>query len=105
LRELAWLLGQFEKKKRYGPLQKVAIRCAQKGIVGWCLYYLNSGELCEVLRFGARENSTSEALDILFDHARSRGAAALHGRIEPRLVHTLSEHYCVFHGRGSNILF
>jgi GNAT superfamily N-acetyltransferase len=105
LRELQWLLGEFEKKKKYGPLQKIAIRCARKGLVGWCLYYLNSEELCEVVRFAAREDYTAQALNILFDHVRRQGGAALHGRVEPGLLPALADNYCVYHGRGANILF
>jgi hypothetical protein len=105
LGELHWLLDQLERKKRYGPLQKVVIRCARRGIVGWYLYYLNSTEFCEVLQIGARADTTEEVLNHLFDHARRRGAAALHGRVEPRLVQALSDQGCIFHGRASNILF
>jgi hypothetical protein len=105
LHELQWLLDQLEKKKRYGPLQKVLIRCARRGIVGWYLYYLNSAGLSEVLQIGARQDSTDEVLNHLFDHARCRGAAALHGRMEPRFLGALSNGHCIFHGRASNILF
>ena len=105
LRELEWLLDQLEKKKMHGALQRVLIRCKRRGIVGWYLYYLNSTGVCEVLRIGAREDSTGEVLNHLFDHARSRGAAALHGWVEPKLVHALCDRYCIFHGRASKFLF
>jgi Acetyltransferase (GNAT) domain len=105
LRELEWLLDQAAKKKRYGPLQKVLVRRAGNKIVGWYLYYLNTSGLSEVLQIGAREDSLDDVLDHLFDHARRRGAAALHGRTEPRFVHALSDRYCIFHGRASNTLF
>src|SRR5207302_6990008 len=47
----------------------------------------------------------TELLNHLFDHARRRGAAALHGRMEPRFMQALSDRYSIFHDRASSILF
>ena len=103
--DLQWLLDQAAAKRRHGPLQRVLLRHARRGIVGWYLYYLNSTGLSEVLQVGAREDSIGDVLNHLFDHARRHGAAALHGRMEPRFMQALSDRYCLFHGGGSNVLF
>ncbi|HLB89721.1 MAG TPA: GNAT family N-acetyltransferase [Terriglobales bacterium] len=105
LKDVQWLLDQAAKKKRHGPLQKVLVRRTGKGIVGWYLYYLNSTGLSEVLQIGALEGSITEVLNHLFDHARRRGAVALHGRMEPRFMQALSDRYSIFHDRASSILF
>ena len=105
LRDMQWLLDQAAKKRRHGPLQKILLRRAGRGIAGWYLYYLNSTGLSEVLQVGVREDSIGEVLNHLFDHARRRGAAALHGRMEPRFMQALSDRYCIFHDRASSMLF
>jgi GNAT superfamily N-acetyltransferase len=105
VRDLRWLLDQAAAKRRHGPLQRVLLRDTRRGIVGWYLYYLNSTGLSEVLQIGAREGSIDDVLNHLFDHASRHGAAALHGRMEPRFMQALSDRYCVFHGGGSNVLF
>lgn len=105
VRDLQWLLDHAAAKRRHGPLQSVLLRHMSRGIVGWYLYYLNSTGLSEVLQIGAREDSINDVLDHLFDHARQHGAAALHGRMEPRFVQALCDRHCLFHGGGSNVLF
>ncbi len=105
LKEAQWLLDQAAKKKKHGPLQKVLVRHTGKGIAGWYLYYLSSTGLSEVLQIGARKGSIQDVLNHLFDHARRRGAAALHGRMEPRFMQALSDGCCIFHDRASSILF
>jgi Acetyltransferase (GNAT) domain len=104
-RDLQWLFDHAAEKKRHGPLQRVLLRHTRRGVVGWYLYYLNSTGLSEVLQIGARQDSIDDVLDHLFEHARQRGAAALHGRMEPRFMQALSDRYCVFHGGASNVLF
>jgi hypothetical protein len=104
LQGMEWLLDQAGKKRMPGPLQRVLVRHKEGRVAGWYLYYLHKTGLSEVLQIGAREDSIGQVLNHLFDHAQRRGAVALHGRVEPRFIQALSEHYCVFHGRASKFL-
>ena len=104
LHGMEWLLDQAAKKTMPGPLQSVLVRRKEGRPAGWYLYYLHKTGLSEVLQIGAREDSIGLVLNHLFDHAQRRGAVALHGRIEPRFIQALSDHYCVFHGRASKFL-
>jgi hypothetical protein len=104
LHGMEWLLDQAAKKTMAGPLQRVLVRRKEGRLAGWYLYYLHKTGLSEVLQIGAREDSIGQVLNHLFDHAQRRGAVALHGRIEPRFIQALSDHYCIFHARASKFL-
>jgi hypothetical protein len=112
LASLDWLLAQARAKRRHGELQSRLLREPGGQIAGWFLYYLN-GATSRVLQIEAREGSEEAVLDQLFHHAWLRGAAALEGRMEPRLARTLGKRHCLFlsttpyallHARDSEVL-
>jgi hypothetical protein len=92
---LEWILAQARAKRRHGELQSALLRAAGGEIGGWFLYYLNGGT-SRVLQVHAREGSEHAVLDHLFHHAWARGAAALEGRMEPRLARALGERHSLF---------
>ena len=92
---LGWLLGQARAKRRHGELQARLLREPGGSIAGWFLYYLN-GSMSKVLQIHARDGAERGVLDHLFQHAWRRGAAAIEGRMEPRLARMLGQLLCLF---------
>ncbi len=95
---LSWLLARLSQKKR---LRKVVVRKTNQEIVGWYLYYLNSGGISEVLQIGAKNDSINGVLDHLFYDAWRQGAVALAGRLDPRFIREFSDKYCLLRCNGS----
>ena len=91
---LAWLLGHARAKRRHGELQACILRDT-RGVAGWFIYYLN-GAMSRVLQVHATEGAERAVLDHLFQHAWRRGAAAIEGRMEPRLASMLGQRHCLF---------
>jgi hypothetical protein len=82
---LEWLLAEAAAKRRHGELQGAIVHDRAGRLIGWFLYYLN-GALSQVLQLGARRGCLDMLLEQLAHHARSRGARALEGRMEPSLT-------------------
>jgi hypothetical protein len=100
---LAWVLGQAAAKRRHGEFHARLLRDSRGAVAGWFLYYLNRGT-SKVLQVEAREGSEHAVLDQLFHHAWRGGAAAIEGRMEPRLARALSQRNCFFLGGDSYAL-
>lgn len=100
LASLEWLLAQALAKRRHGELQGALAREADSGrIAGWFLYYLN-GAVSQVLQIGARPGALNAVFEQMADHARSRGARALEGRMEPSLSAVLQGKRCLMQNRA-----
>lgn len=85
-RFLAWLLGELELA-RDDTLRARLVRGADGRALGWFVYYLVPGGIAPVISVAAPDEASSGAvMDALVDDARSGGAAAVRGRLEPRLV-------------------
>jgi hypothetical protein len=97
---LDWLLGQARAKRRHGELQARLLRAPDGAIAGWFLYYLNDS-MSKVLQVHARQGAERAVLDHLFHHAWRRGAAAIEGRMEPRLARMLGQRHCLFHSTSA----
>ena len=54
-----------------------------------------------MLQVEAHEGAERAVLDHLFQHAWRRGAAAIEGRMEPRLARFLGERHCLFHSTSA----
>jgi hypothetical protein len=103
LASLEWLLAEARAKRRHGELQARLLREPNGSIAGWYLYYANSAT-SKVLQVHAREGAERPVLDHLFQHAWRRGAAAIEGRMEPRLARFLGERHCLFHSTSAYAL-
>jgi hypothetical protein len=99
---LAWLLETLGKSPHRGHLHKVAVRTQSGRPLGWYLYYLGASGSAEVLQVGGKEDTVREVLHHLFYHARQRGAVAVTGPMDARLLAALSENDCMFHGPGKS---
>ncbi len=71
---------------------------------GWYVYYLLTGGVCQVLQVAAADRDVSVVLDHLLHHAWSNGAAAVSGRIEPRLAEPLAQRRCLMKFTGEALL-
>jgi len=98
----AWLLGELARVPARGELVAHLVRrCGGRSgggprIAGWYVYHLRPEKRSEVLAIAAPNHADVElVLDHLFAHAHRHGAAALRGRLEPRLVEALTRRRCV----------
>jgi hypothetical protein len=96
---LEWLLAQAKARRRHGALQSALARDEHDRVAGWFMYYLN-GATSQVLQVGARREQLPAVLECLFHHARSRGAVALEGRMEPHLAAALHGRRCFLQARS-----
>lgn len=94
---LDWMVETLSETRHHGNLQKVAVRTYSGRPLGWYLYYLGTSGVAEVLQVGGREDAMRDVLHHLFYHARQRGAVAVSGSMDARLLTVLSENHCVFH--------
>lgn len=95
---LSWLLDTLAEQEAYrGRLHKVAVRTSSGRPLGWYLYHLGGSGSAEVLQIGGKDDALRDVLDHLFDHARERGAVAVTGPMDARLVGALSDKHCAFH--------
>ena len=94
---LRWLFGELDAVAARGQLVSRLVRRRDGRPAGWFVYHLRRGARSEVLSVaGAAEPDVELVLDQLFRHAAGHGAAALRGRLEPRLVEPLRRRRCVF---------
>jgi hypothetical protein len=100
---LEWLLAQAAAKRGHGKLQSCIVHDRAGRIIGWFLYYLN-GAVSQVLQLGARRGCLSMLLEQLAHHARSRGARALEGRMEPSLAAALRGKQVLIQNRAVSTL-
>ena len=100
-RSLAWLLEQAGRKTRHGKLRSRVVLGSKQRPIGWYLYYLNAGDVSEVVQIAALDGSFDQVLQRLLADAWKNGAAALRGRLEPRFVQELSDRHCWLRREGS----
>jgi hypothetical protein len=104
LASLSWLLDFMANRKAHGELHKKAIFSPGKQLVGWYIFFVNTGGAAEVVQVGARRKWMGPVLDHLFSYARCCGAIAVHGRFEPAYADELRERCAFFYRRGSWLL-
>ena len=102
---LAWVLERVAEKVRYGPLQQVVVRDSDRRLIGWFIYCLDRGGVSTVVQFGSTRPGTECVLARMLEHARSRGAVALAGRLDPSIAEELSEHGATFTREGPWLLY
>ncbi|MGH3043051.1 MAG: hypothetical protein ACRDNG_15185 [Gaiellaceae bacterium] len=99
-RFLDWLLRELARVRKRGALVARLVHGADGRVRGWYVYYLPAGGIGQVLQVAAGGRGVDDVLDDLFQDARSRGASALQGRVEARLLGPLSRRHCVLHASG-----
>jgi hypothetical protein len=99
-----WLLHRAAEKKMYGTLRKGIVLDPGGSVLGWYLCYVKPGAVAQVLQFGARPNSVQRVLNCLFHRARSEGAVAISGELEPRHTRELAASRCEFGWPGCAVV-
>jgi len=99
-RSVTWLLERLAAKTGRGEFRKVMLRDVRGETAGWYLYYLNAGELSEVVQIAARPDSSGEVVAHLLGDAWRGGAAAVSGQLDPGAAHTAPDRYRLFHHDG-----
>lgn len=95
-----WLLREMAEVSVHGRLVARLVRDPGGEILGWFVYYLREGGISQVMQIAAHERRVGAVLDHLFHEAEAGGAAALQGRLEPRLMASLSTRQCLLHFSG-----
>jgi hypothetical protein len=96
----SWLLHEMRKVESRGRLVTALVRLPDGRTAGWYVYYLRAGGISQVMQVAALERHIGTVLDHLFNHAETNGAAALQGRMEPRLREPLATRNAVLHFSG-----
>jgi hypothetical protein len=97
---LASALSRLGRSDAEGPLRTVLLRDDQGKPRGAYLYAPGAGGVGEVIQIAADSTALADVVQHLFHDAWRRGMLALCGRLEPRLVQTLSDQAALFHRRG-----
>jgi hypothetical protein len=97
---LHWLFEELSRPRRRGTLVRRIVPDGSR-ILGWYVYYLKPGGISPVLQIMGREQEIGSVVDHLFHDADARGAAALEGRMEPRLLQPLADRRCVLRYAGA----
>jgi hypothetical protein len=93
---LGWVLRRLQAKHGFGQLKAVAVRDQKAALVGCYIYYAHRGQMGEVLHVGAKAKFVQQVFAHLAYDARQSGTIALTGRLEPDLLRSLSDAYCLF---------
>lgn len=86
-----WLFGEVGAVKARGVPVARLVRAPDGRVRGWYVYYLKAGGVSHVLQIAAPDRDVGAVLDHLFHDAWVNGAAAIRGRVEPRLLDPVSE--------------
>ena len=90
------LLKFMERMHPRANLRKVVLRDDSQKAVGWYLYYLNPGDVGQVVQIGGERRFTKDVLDHLFYDAWENGAIALHGVVRSDSLPDFWEKSCFF---------
>jgi hypothetical protein len=97
---LEWLFAELSRPRRRGTLVRRLVEAGGR-VLGWYVYYLKPGGISRVLQVMGAEKDLGAVLDHLFYDAQAAGAAALEGRVEPRLLEPLAQRRCVLRYAGA----
>ena len=103
-RFLEWLFACMAGVRTRGTLHARLVRGHETKPVGWYVYHLLPSGISDVLQVAAASREAAGVIDDLVRHARAGGAAALRGRLEPRLLAPLGERRCVFRYNGRALI-
>ena len=99
------LIEDAGRKSNGGTLRKVLLRDTRNGVAGWYVYYREANGLAEVLQMASREDNQTDVVEHMASDARTHGANALVGRLEPGLAQPLANRFCLLFRRQYSMLF
>lgn len=100
----SWLLGEMGRIRGQGTLTARRLHTKKGELAGWYVYYLKEGGVSRVFALDAREPLLDGVVDHLFAHADEGGAAAVVGRLQPRLRRPMTARGCLVHAGGSLLM-
>lgn len=99
---LTWLFEELGHVTGLGT--PVARLVHERGrVLGWYVYYLTRHGSARVLQIAAPDRDVGRVLEHLFHDAWSSGAAAVQGRLEPRLAEPVARARCATLYRGGSL--
>jgi hypothetical protein len=101
---LAWLFRELAAVRSRGRLVRTLVRGEDGRALGWYVTYIRPHGVADVVQVAAAERAVGTVLDRLFYEAQSLGAAALRGRVEPRLLPALWERRCLLRYTGGALV-
>jgi len=101
---LTKIIERAGRSSIHGSLRKVLLRDDQNGVAGWYLYHCVAGGLAEVLQIASRSDSRIDVVAHMASDARTQGATALVGRLEPGLAQPLANRFCLLFRRMYSML-
>jgi hypothetical protein len=93
---LAWQLGELERMGRHRRFCSAVVRSKKGRELGWYMYYHETGGVSEVLQLVAAPGQEETVVAALLTEARERGAIAIRGRTDVRLLAALTNQRCAF---------
>jgi hypothetical protein len=93
----AWLFDRLDRMYSSRSVHRVLLRDEQQLPLGWFVYNREPDGSAEVAQIVASRNHQADVVDHLIRHARSSGATAISGRVQPELLYTFSEFRCHLH--------
>jgi len=100
---LRWLFAELARLTGLGTPVARIVRDAGGRVVGWYVYLLLRRGSARVLQLATSDRDAGLVLDHLLHDAWSRGAAAVQGRLEARLLEPLSRRRCAMAYRGGSL--
>jgi hypothetical protein len=102
---LEWLFGELAAVSTRGTLIAHLIRePGGERALGWYIYYLLPGGTSQLLQVAAADRDIGQVIDHLLHHAWEGGAAAVKGRVEPRLLEPLARRRCLMSFAGEALV-
>jgi hypothetical protein len=101
---LTWLFDELARITSQGSLHARLVRAPDGAIAGWYVYYAQPAGTSRVFALDAVDRHLDAVIDRLFEHAQSEGAAALTGRLDPRLRRPMAARGCLVHAGGSLLM-
>jgi hypothetical protein len=97
---VTWLFRELGVIRGFGTPVARLVRDGRGRVLGWYIYYLAAHGISRVLQIVAADRRVGLVVDHLFTHAWANGAAAVVGRVEPRLLEPLGARHCLFRYAG-----
>jgi len=101
---LDWVFTELEHATGLGRPVARLVRAHGGRVLGWYVYYLLPHGSARVLQIAAPQRAVGRVLDHLLHEAWIGGAAAVQGRLEPRLLEPVTSRRCMTIYRGGALL-
>ena len=100
-KSLQWILQKACEKQEFGSLRSMGVYTSKHSLMGWFLYYPNSGKIGQVLQVGTKSQTISNVLDHLFQDALEMKSLALIGRMDSVFMKEFSAKLCLLFHRSN----